>query len=339
LEGLRVLLAEDNPINQQVACELLAAEGVQLTVANHGGEAIAQIKAQPDGFDVVLMDLQMPEMDGLSATRVLRADMQCTLPIIAMTANTGASDRAACLEAGMNDHIGKPFDLGQLVASLAHWTGRRLPTSPGQMPTPAPELPRSMPPLADDEPPGWASAEALQRLGGQRAVYGRSLARLAEQLPSLQTQLQSRVDGAEAVAERKRLLHSLKGNLGTLGAMAARDALRRAESESEPQASQRALDALTEARAGLLALATRYAEPTLASAEAPGALPDAELRQGLQRLSDLLAQSDAAALDALGVLQPASSDPRFSPLREAVESFAFEEALALSQAWLNALSA
>jgi HPt (histidine-containing phosphotransfer) domain-containing protein len=165
------------------------------------------------------------------------------------------------------------------------------------------------------------------------------LARLAEQLPSLRAQLQSKVDGAEAAAERKRLLHSLKGNFGTLGATAARDALRRAESESEPQASQRALDALTEAQAGLLALAARYAEPTLASAEAAGALPDAELRQGLQRLNDLLAQSDAAALDALGALQPASADPRFLPLREAVESFAFEEALALSQAWLNALSA
>ena len=328
LAGLRLLLAEDNAINQQVACELLRAEGASVRVAGHGREALDLLAAEPEGFDAVLMDLQMPVMDGLSATRELRATLDPHLPVIAMTANTSASDRAACLEAGMNDHVGKPFELNHLVATLARWTGR----------ADGAGAPRDVDPAGADEPEGWASAEALARLGGQRALYGRSLHRFAEALPQWMAELAAAPEGPEAAAQRQRLLHSLKGNLGTLGAVAACERVRRAETQSEPLASQNARAALEAAQAGLQVLRTRYAEPAPPTSVAanPG-LPPQALRTALQHLEALLAQFDAAALDALEPLAPWADDARFLPLRDAVESFAFDDAVRLTQDWQAAL--
>ncbi len=124
LAGVRILLAEDNKINQMVAKGLLGKEGAAITVADNGRLALEALRAQPDAFDLVLMDLQMPEMDGFEATRAIRTELGLqALPIIAMTANAMASDRQACLDAGMNDHVGKPFQIDQLVATIRHQLG------------------------------------------------------------------------------------------------------------------------------------------------------------------------------------------------------------------------
>jgi CheY-like chemotaxis protein len=116
---------EDNKINQLVAKGLLTQEGAQVTLADDGQLGVAAVAAAEPPFDVVLMDLQMPVMDGYAATRAIRQDLGlATLPIIAMTANAMASDRAACIAAGMDEHVGKPFDLDQLVAMLLRFTQR-----------------------------------------------------------------------------------------------------------------------------------------------------------------------------------------------------------------------
>ena len=125
LTGMRILVAEDNFVNQQIACELLEGEGAVVTMTNHGQEALDAIAAATKPFDVVLMDMQMPVMDGLTATRQIRQTLDAnTLPIVAMTANAMTTDREACLEAGMNDHVGKPFNLTHLVQVLRRTTGR-----------------------------------------------------------------------------------------------------------------------------------------------------------------------------------------------------------------------
>jgi CheY-like chemotaxis protein len=113
------LLVEDNLINQQVAQELLSAEGAQVVVAGNGLLGFNAVANASPPFDAVLMDLQMPVMDGFTAARKIREELGLTaLPIIAMTANAMDSDRNDCLAAGMNAHVGKPFDLKQLVALL-----------------------------------------------------------------------------------------------------------------------------------------------------------------------------------------------------------------------------
>jgi CheY-like chemotaxis protein len=124
LAGLRALLAEDNEINQLIAVELLSAKGVQTDIANNGLEAVAALEKKP--YDVVLMDIQMPEMDGLAATARIRAlPAYRDLPIIAMTAHAMAGDREISLEGGMNDHLTKPIEPDLLYAALEKWGGRR----------------------------------------------------------------------------------------------------------------------------------------------------------------------------------------------------------------------
>jgi PAS domain S-box-containing protein len=116
LAGLRLLLVDDNPANQQVASELLSNDGAQVEVANSGAMALAVVGRQGALPDLILMDIQMPEMDGYQTTHAIQARLGVnTPPIVAMTANAMASDRIAALEAGMVDHIGKPFDLEQLI--------------------------------------------------------------------------------------------------------------------------------------------------------------------------------------------------------------------------------
>ena len=124
LSGMHVLVVEDNFVNQQIAAELLEGEGAVVQLANHGQQALDQIAAAPTPFDVVLMDMQMPVMDGLTATRAIRQQWDASaLPIVAMTANAMDSDRQACLDAGMNDHVVKPFGLTHLVTVLLRVTG------------------------------------------------------------------------------------------------------------------------------------------------------------------------------------------------------------------------
>ncbi len=122
LRGLRVLLAEDNPVNQQIAAELLESAGIEVTVVSNGLAALDAVSLSGP-FDAVLMDVQMPEVDGLEAARRIRAQTRfAQLPIIAMTANASHEDRADCLAAGMNDFEAKPIEPSRLFATLNRWT-------------------------------------------------------------------------------------------------------------------------------------------------------------------------------------------------------------------------
>ncbi|MFY9511612.1 MAG: response regulator, partial [Rubrivivax sp.] len=211
IHGARVLLAEDNAVNQQIAGEFLAKTGMQVTIANNGIEAVDHVKAT--AFDLVLMDVQMPEMDGLQATRLIRGLPQGrTLPIVAMTASALARDQQDCLAAGMNAHVAKPIDPRELIATLLAWI------QPAQRPLPAaPEAGiASEATVLEQLLPGIAVPDALERLAGNTRMY-RSL---------LQTYAaQHRADGQRIEAlcaagnteELARLLHPLASSAGMLG--------------------------------------------------------------------------------------------------------------------------
>src|SRR4029079_12026462 len=123
--GVRLLLAEDNEINQQIAVELLEGAGAQVDVAANGHEALERLSgATPRTYALVLMDVQMPEMDGIEATRRIRADARhAKLPVIAMTAHAMAEERAGFAAAGMNDYVTKPIDPKTMFETLARWAG------------------------------------------------------------------------------------------------------------------------------------------------------------------------------------------------------------------------
>ena len=126
-----MLVAEDNDINQQIVEHLLARLGVTVEFAANGREAVDAVLKDPTRFDAVIMDVQMPEMDGLEATRLIRARVDATqLPIIAMTAHAMEQERQLCLDAGMNDHLTKPIDPKAVTNTLGHWIRPARPSHP-----------------------------------------------------------------------------------------------------------------------------------------------------------------------------------------------------------------
>lgn len=127
LQGLTILVVEDNKLNRQIADELLTLEGAKVVLAEGGVKGVALVTQSQQVFDIVIMDVQMPDMDGLEATRRIRSDPRFELlPILAMTANASHSDRIECITAGMNDHIGKPIDMQKLVPNILTLVGREL---------------------------------------------------------------------------------------------------------------------------------------------------------------------------------------------------------------------
>ncbi len=351
LQGLRILLVEDNPLNQQVARELLQREGAEVTVAADGAQGVAAIAQAETPWDVVLMDVQMPVMDGYTATRQVRAQLGLKeLPIIAMTANAMESDRRDALEAGMDDHVGKPFDLDQLVRTILRHS-RRAPQAAGHDAT-APQGPPAAPAatpaaaLPPDTPELELSA-AAQRLGGDLGVLRQVLQSFQRDLPRQLGQAQELLQAAQYV-DAARLLHTVKGASATVGAVALSrvaaegEALLRQAAPVEPAhcrelltrlqaAADAALAAVAHGLAALQPAAAHAADADDAAAE----LDAAALQRDLQELQDLLRQSDLASLDVYARIQQthgAALGTALDELDEAMASLDFERAGALCAA-------
>ncbi|MDV7212372.1 PAS domain S-box protein [Azotobacter beijerinckii] len=205
LSGMRLLVVEDNALNRQVAAELLAGEGADVELAEDGLQGVNRVLAADPPYDLVIMDMQMPEIDGREATRRIRANSRfATLPILAMTANVSAADRETCLAAGMNEHVGKPIDLEELVAAIQALTGLNAP----------PSLQR---PERDEASDIESVDSFLSRFGGNlelfRSILSSFRPEMGKMLDALEARLQERdIEGAAAV------LHTIKGSAGTLGA-------------------------------------------------------------------------------------------------------------------------
>ncbi len=313
IQGARVLLVEDNPTNQLVAREYLSRLG--LTVETAGNGQVAVEKALGSTFDAILMDLQMPVMDGLTATRAIRA-AGLTLPIIAMTAAALDQDRLDSVAAGMNDHVAKPVDPARLARVLARWI-------PAQAATPPLDL-----------------ARALQATGNDRGVLERILLSFHADFHDLPQQL------TEAVAQGRfdqaaKLVHVIKGLGFTIGA----DALQTQADALASQLQRReatSLQAFNAALEGVLAaIEPQRPEP---EACAPGNVgsPDvlSALLPELQALARLLAGGQSKARKASAAL---SAQLAGTPLQAGYEAVAkpimeldFETALARLRAWAQA---
>lgn len=223
IRGARVLLVEDNEINQQVAREFLAKGGLDVTVAANGLEAVEWVEREH--FDAVLMDVHMPVMDGLEATRRIRAlPRGAGLPIIAMTAAAMAQDRDASAAAGMNAHVAKPVDPQELATTLARWVkprdGAAAPAVPVE-PPPAEAAdtessPKSAVQVLQAALTGVAVSAALARMAGNVALYRKLLASYAERQRDAASRVRTLLtEGRTRVLFREA--HNLKGEAGNLG--------------------------------------------------------------------------------------------------------------------------
>jgi len=247
LEGLKLLLVDDNPANQQVASELLGNDGAHVQVASSGLLALQALAGALNGNDplpdLILMDIQMPEMDGYETTQaILRQLGDQAPPIVAMTANAMAADRTAALNAGMVDHVGKPFDLAQLIDVILQHVGAALAPPqldpPPQQPQhllPQPQQPLQQPPApATPAPPadlpaaGIHSDAALKRMGGLTSIYLMALRSFDGEAVKLVAQIEAARAALDAPAALPPL-HTLKGLAGTIGAERLQELARRAE--------------------------------------------------------------------------------------------------------------
>ncbi|CAK0754054.1 hypothetical protein CCP1ISM_540003 [Azospirillaceae bacterium] len=224
LQGLRVLLAEDNEVNQQIAVELLQSVGVCIEVARNGAEALRKLQAAPpDRFDVVLMDLQMPVLDGFEATRRLRAEPGfAALPVIAMTAHALEEERQRCLAAGMNGHVSKPIDPDALFRTLEQWA----PDRAGHLavvdsPDASRVAPATPPPPAAPtfEIPGIDTTTALRRVAGNVAAYRRVLLQFCQAQGDAAVRLRASLNAGDTPGA-EHIVHGVKGVAGNIGAEA-----------------------------------------------------------------------------------------------------------------------
>ena len=334
-----VLLVEDNDLNQEVALELLAQTGVKVDVADNGVDAI--VRARGRRYDLILMDIQMPLLDGLEATRqIRRLDGYRDVPIVAVTANAFDEDRQRCLEAGMDDHIAKPIDAGVLYSALARWLPKSVAVQAGEAAAPA----EAADPPDDAEErlrraigavPGLTLATALQVTNGKVD----RLARFLEKFRIEHADDMRAIEGRLAAGERdeaRRIAHTLKGLAGTFGlgdlracAAEVEAALKTGDADVE-HALDRCRKTLERVMAGLAGLgpAMTAARPVVE----PGAIDWPRLRQGLETLRLHLGNAEMTATHDFEALQAdltAAVGAPANALARQIEDFEFDEALAM----------
>jgi two-component system sensor histidine kinase/response regulator len=344
LRGVRVLLVEDNALNQEVAVGLLEHLGVCVDVAGDGAVALDMVQRQR--YDLVLMDMQMPVMDGESATRAIRAlpDFDAP-PIVAMTANAMQSDRLRCEAAGMVDFVSKPVEPDALLHTLARWIPPRAEAAAEPAVMPAAVL-ESTP--AEADPADWAAlqipglnvAAGLRRTLGKTALYHKLLRQFAAGQQAVPAQIRAALAAADA-ALAQRLAHTLKGVAGNIGAEALQEAAGALEHGLRATPTLAGVDALLQAVEQPLAVLLQALAPLLQPepplvAAAPEGPADAAATAALcAELRALLASDDAAALEVLAQQRASLQQvlgARFEVLAQAVAAFDFGAALAVLDA-------
>ncbi|GAB3254185.1 hypothetical protein GCM10027296_22160 [Chitinimonas naiadis] len=339
LSGLQLLIVEDNALNRQVVSELLGAEGALITLACGGLEGVDIVLRHPDRFDLIIMDVQMPDIDGLEATRRIRAVPACrTVPILAMTANASAADRQVCLDAGMDEHIGKPIDLEATVAVICSLTGRES--------RPLSRVEKAANPSGRRSPDDCLDS-ALARLGGDTQLYASILSALSLDCE----RLIASAEVGRAKADWKQVamdMHTLKGNASTAGAYS----LARYAAEIEQQVRQQPSVAVGEDALMRLRELARQSHTALLNAlqqrddylPLPQAVDTGRLTTDKEVLHSLLTLLDSKNMQALQVADELArsvdqiEDPALMAVCARVNALDFPAAAIALREWLGARS-
>jgi len=344
LRGANILLVEDNEINQELALELLANDGINTTLAENGQEAVEKIQQQ--SFDGVLMDIQMPIMDGYSATKIIRKlEVGKELPIIAMTANAMASDIEQALQVGMNDHISKPINVAEMFSTMAKWISPSSPVTPaGQSEinnvAANIELELEIPQLI-----GIDCDAGLTITQGNKKLYHRLLIKFlqSEQNFTEQFKLALLSDDVDAAT---RIAHTLKGVAGNIGAheiqKAASDLEQVCQTKGDNEAITHTLEAVEMALMPVLESLKKLLPQQKQISENDQAVNTVELTPLFQKLLELLLDDDADAVEVLEEIVSMMGNNKeaiqLKELRNLIELYSYDEAIELVKAVAEQLS-
>jgi CheY-like chemotaxis protein len=328
LAGKRLLLVEDNEINQELALELLRSAGAEVAVATNGQEALDML-SRDTRFDGVLMDCQMPVMDGYEATRRIRDELGLqALPIIAMTANAMAGDRERALATGMNDYIAKPVDVDAMFATIARWIRPRAADAAAARTAQRPASGAALPPL-----PGIDVRAGLATTMHNEALYLSLLKKFHAAHLNFAETFQAARNAIDPAAV-EHLAHTLKGVAGNIGARGVQEAAGELERACRADEDGERIGALADRVLDELAPVLTGLAPLAAAGKVTDAVQADSARAGevIARLDALLASGDAAAADLLeveGALLASALQARYVKIESAIQSFDFEAALAL----------
>jgi two-component system sensor histidine kinase/response regulator len=342
LQGAHILLVEDNPLNQEVAAELLKQVGVSVDVAANGAEALQQLEQR--SYDLVLMDMQMPVMDGLTATRRIRRQPQWRdLPILAMTASALAADRKACFEAGMNDFLAKPIEPKKLWAELARWINMRASDEGGDEVVAAATEPVSQ---ALPSVPGLDTETGLKLALGDPQLYRQLLHSFVRSHREFKEQIDQATEEGD-LDRLVRLAHTLKGSAAQVGATELSNASRHYEQALQqaktdalpipalPDALQVELAQLLQNLAVLFDQSLDGPQQNRAASKAVNREWTEQERELYHRLQSLLATDDFNASRLLADESRAFQSllgSQYGKILAAVQAFDFEQAGNLLQA-------
>ena len=338
IRGARILLVEDNEINQQVALELLEKEGFLVEIANDGQEGVDQVKAA--AYDVVLMDVQMPVMGGYEATETIRKDPEFeNLPILAMTANAMAVDIADALKAGMNDHIAKPIEPKKLFSTLVQWVqpgNRQLPAgfSETALNNEAAATQIELPPA---ELPGLDVTLGLSRVGDNSKLYRKLLHKFSQNQSGTFEEIKTALSQSD-LALAERLAHTVKGVSGNIGAMDLHIAAKELEAGIKQHKASVAVELIATAQNQLdivlrsIGTLTETTSTVSSGTDASSPAMDMDKIAPLfEELKGLIEDDDTDALSILEKLRPLVSDDELpgilNSVEEALNDYDFEEAL------------
>jgi len=330
----KILLVEDNQINQEIAKEILEGAGLQVDVANDGLEALNRVKTT--AYDLVLMDMQMPVMDGLEATRQIRLlPGKGDIPILAMTANAFADDRENCFRAGMNDFVSKPVDPDRLLSTLARWITRQTAHAS------AADISEDNTSTPDQEILELDTATGIRNFAGKEKSYYRLLSRFAEFHNDDPQKIRDELQASSPVNAR-RIAHSLKGAAATLGAVQ----VCAYASDLELNIKQGKeyvdlLDLISALEKSIHSLSKIIAKKSMDDSEAKPIDSDALSVEKMKNLQRLLSEGDIASVESWQGLRHCFSKVMeaslFNTLDQQMKTFDFMGALELLREFENTL--
>jgi len=324
-----ILLAEDNKINQQVAEELLKSFGLKVTIVDNGLAAVDKVLQQPiNTFDLVLMDIQMPEMDGIQATHSIRENLTYKdLPIIAMTAHAMVGDKAKSLDAGMNEHITKPIDPDELYKVISQWLQHSKITEHPQTYMPKSTDITLLPDYSESLDVEWG----LKRVGGNRLLFSKLLKDFYEDHQHDIQQLHQAFNDNQLITA-KRIIHTVKGVSGNIGARELQKQSTKLEQAIiSDHGYNEDLQLFSSAFNTLMSELERYSKKQT-TLPTQSKLSNEQLNQQIKQFYGLLNEGDSGAIDILHNIQNSlyeHSNEKTQALQLTIENYEFEQAIVI----------